>query len=113
MFFKIFLGKSKTFQDSGDLTFPGITVLLLKFMVELGIVVHQFLKLRTFCMFHGQLQASNPCLQIQNILLDRHKFLKNGSVAFHFLMLCQTADSFSFGDDDLTVIGCQLSHNNL
>ena len=82
-------------------------------MIESGIVIHQFLKFSTFCMLHGQLQASNPCFQIQYILLDCHKLLENGSVTFHFLMLCQTADGLSFGDDDLAVISCQFPHDDL
>ena len=38
-------------------------------MIESGIVIHQFLKFSTFCMLHGQLQASNPCFQIQYLSL--------------------------------------------
>ena len=111
-FCKIFFFKSQTFQDSGDLAFPGIAVLLFKLMAESGVAVHQLCEGISGGMFHGLFDFPHAGLKRKDFLLHSQKFVEDRVAACHLLVLGQVTDGFSFGDDGLTLVSGQFFHDD-
>ena len=113
LFSEILLGKTEALQYADDLTFPGVTVGLFKFMAGPCVGVHKTGKLFAVGMLHGGLQLSQSLFQVNDILLDLQKSVVNGLIRRAFLVLGQISQSFIFGKDNRAAVGRKLPGDDL